>query len=606
MANFEIYKVAKSAASLLGIQARKRLIFIVFSNISLVFMDLFAVLLIALLATSSVRELQGQPQSGIFQQIFSILPFEFPDFASKLGLLGSVALTFLLLKSFFSQLLLKKSYVILAEQSIKLSDQILKKILSIEYWELRQRKLQYLVHACTAGSNSLVLKFLGSVASAIVDFSLLIVISIGIFFYDFYLGVYLLISMGITSSLLILWLGRKAKNLGKAISLASSESSQKIHESLQILPEIRLRGRESLATRMALKVRRNLVHTQADASMIPHTNKVFMEISTNLVFFLLVAIQILLYDAVQAMVALTIALAATSRIVPGILRLQNSLYSINQSLGSATTTLDVLNIAVSPRTEEPRDEFPGAKSHEGIEILVRDIGYSYPDNPKWNLFVEELSLTQGKKLAIVGRSGSGKTTLANLLVGLLRPDSGEVKVCGLDPRDFIKLNPGTISYIPQETVMLDADIYTNVSLELDKIPLTEKAVLDSLEKVDLNEFTNRIFEDVGEKGMKLSGGQKQRLGIARAIFSNPKILVLDESTSALDFQTESIINGNLEEYRKNGILIVIAHRISTAKDADLVAYMDNGSLVALGNFDYVVKTVPDFAAQVALSSPKDI
>jgi ABC-type multidrug transport system fused ATPase/permease subunit len=204
----------------------------------------------------------------------------------------------------------------------------------------------------------------------------------------------------------------------------------------------------------------------------------------------------------------------------------------------------------------------------------------------------------------VGSTGAGKSTLADVLLGLVDPSGGLIRIGGLPPHDAVHRWPGGIAYVPQAVGLLNADVRRNVALGIPDQLIDDDRVWEALDRARLGEFVRSQREAlaglIGERGTRLSGGQRQRLGLARALYSNPQLVVLDEATSALDALTEQEITDALRDLTGRVTLITIAHRLATVRDADQVAYLEDGRLIALGSFDDVRESVPAFDAQAQL------
>ena len=181
-----------------------------------------------------------------------------------------------------------------------------------------------------------------------------------------------------------------------------------------------------------------------------------------------------------------------------------------------------------------------------------------------------------------GPSGSGKTTLVDLLLGVLKPQAGEVLISGEAPERAMCLWPGAISYVPQEISIKNGSVRENVALGYGLSEIADEQIFLALEMASLHKFTSELVDgldtQVGDKGTSLSGGQRQRLGIARAFFTNPKLLILDEATSSLDGDTEEQITSTISHLRGKATVILIAHRLSTVRNADCVLYINNGEI----------------------------
>ena len=212
----------------------------------------------------------------------------------------------------------------------------------------------------------------------------------------------------------------------------------------------------------------------------------------------------------------------------------------------------------------------------------------------------------GQHVAFIGPSGAGKTTIVDMILGLIEPSRGVIKVgsSNYSHTDLIKNN--LISYVPQSPGIVSGSIAENVALGIDKDQIDTERVLSALRTAHLADFVNTlpdgIWTSVGSQADALSGGQIQRLGLARALYGKPKLIVLDEATSALDASSEAYISSSLKELGQDVTVIVIAHRLSTVQHSDVVFVVENGSITASGSFMHLRKTVPMVAEYVKLMS----
>jgi ABC-type multidrug transport system fused ATPase/permease subunit len=215
-----------------------------------------------------------------------------------------------------------------------------------------------------------------------------------------------------------------------------------------------------------------------------------------------------------------------------------------------------------------------------------------------------LEINHGEVVAIVGPSGAGKTTLVDLILGVLKADTGEILISGKSPREAVEVWPGAIAYVPQDVVITNGTIKSNVALGLNQSEDLELQIKSVLKVAQLGEFVENlplgINEKVGDRGTKLSGGQRQRLGIARALLTEPILIVFDEATSALDGETEMIISKEIMKLKGTKTLIIIAHRLSTIREADKIVYMSGGEIISTGSLKEVRNRVPEFENQARL------
>ena len=338
---------------------------------------------------------------------------------------------------------------------------------------------------------------------------------------------------------------------------------------------------------------------------MPYVSKYVIETSVILGALLIGAIQFILQDATHAIGTLTIFLAAGTRIAPAVLRVQQGMIAIRGSIGQAKPTLDLLEeLGDSPLIENTNDA--PETVHEGFTpiISIKDLIFKYPGSQKIAIDVARLEIPAGSSVAIVGSSGAGKTTLIDILLGVIKPDAGQISISGLPPLEAITRWPGAISYVPQDVVIAEGSIRENVGLGFPLANATNELVMHALEIANLESFVdslpNKLESQVGERGANISGGQRQRLGIARALFTHPLLLVLDEATSSLDGQTESSISQAIQSLKGHTTVVMIAHRLSTVKNADLVVYLADGKIIDVGSFEEIRNRVPDFDLQAKL------
>jgi ATP-binding cassette subfamily C protein len=236
-------------------------------------------------------------------------------------------------------------------------------------------------------------------------------------------------------------------------------------------------------------------------------------------------------------------------------------------------------------------------------ITFEAIGYTYPGTQSPVVQNISFEINKGECVALAGESGSGKTTLANIVLGLLEPTMGSVMVDGHDIHQNSTAWQRQIGYVPQSVYLCDGTIRANVAFGIAADAIDDERVWSALTKSMLAEHVRQLPQQleamVGERGIALSGGQRQRLGIARALYRNPAVLVLDEATSALDGKTEVEIGETVAKLRGEVTAIVIAHRPSTIRQSDRVIYLRHGRVQAHGTFKELVATCESFATMIA-------
>jgi len=296
--------------------------------------------------------------------------------------------------------------------------------------------------------------------------------------------------------------------------------------------------------------------------------------------------------------------------------MQSSLSNIRLATGTGAVTLELVSdleraeandhfqLVASPEVGKLDDS--ARESYKGFNPVVSlsSLSIAYPGSQSLALNSVSFDVKANHMVALVGSSGAGKSTLADVILGVLMPDTGSVLISGVDPHKCIERWPGALAYVPQDVAVLSGTVRENVALGIPLELISDSLVWEALERAQLSTFL-RVSRDgidtvVGENGVQLSGGQRQRLGIARALYSRPKLLVLDEATSALDAETERIITETLDSLAGDVTLIVIAHRLATVRHCDQVIHLSDGRITGHGTFEEVRTQVPEFNRQAEL------
>ena len=225
------------------------------------------------------------------------------------------------------------------------------------------------------------------------------------------------------------------------------------------------------------------------------------------------------------------------------------------------------------------------------KIELNNICYKYPNAKRIGLNNINITINAKTSIGIVGVTGSGKTTLVDIIMGLLRPDKGNLSVDGmLITEENLKSWQASIGYVPQQIYLSDDTIESNIAFGVDPKDINQDMIKKVAEIANLNKFIHNELDDqyqtiVGERGVRLSGGQRQRIGIARALYHEPSVLIFDEATSALDNETEKVIMDEITNLSKNLTILIVAHRLNTIKNCDNIFLLENGSIIKQGNFN---------------------
>ena len=240
------------------------------------------------------------------------------------------------------------------------------------------------------------------------------------------------------------------------------------------------------------------------------------------------------------------------------------------------------------------------------EIALDKVAFTYPASRRTVLNGISLKIPAKSSVGFVGSTGAGKSTIIELIIGLLEPQVGTVEVDGVPiTRENVRTWQRSIGYVPQQIFIADETIAQNIALGISSAKINMASVERAARMADLHEFiVNELPEgyatEVGERGVRLSGGQRQRLGVARALYHSPQVLILDEATSALDNLTEQAVMEAVQNLGHDITIILIAHRLSTVKECDTIFLLEKGELKGQGSFDQLVQTNERFRAMAAV------
>ena len=276
---------------------------------------------------------------------------------------------------------------------------------------------------------------------------------------------------------------------------------------------------------------------------------------------------------------LTLIVLIVIRSIPGFININLSINNINYNHKAIIETLSIL-IEDKNKKRLNQNLIPNKEILELNNIELKNISYSYNDNAK--IFDNvSFKISKGEIVGISGVTGSGKSTLVDIILGLLKVNKGEVLI------NNTKINENTfnnlrIGYVPQDTYLSDESIAANIAFSLESDDIDFDEIQRVLHEASLTEFVNGLPDKentlIGEAGVRLSGGQKQRLGLARALYNNPSLLILDEATSSLDYKTEEKIIKEIIKLKKNKIIIMIAHRVNTLENCDKIFTVKDGKV----------------------------
>lgn len=607
--NLSRFDVVISAWNLLTKHEKQKLTLISFAQFFLGIFDLIGIAAIAMLGALSVRGIQSQNPGNTLNSLLSFTNLDDLGFRTQAVVIALFAAIILILKTVISVFINRKIIYFLSERSARLSGDLIERAFSRSFLFIKTFTQQELIFATTAGVNALTVGVIASAVSLASDGFLLIILTSGLFLVEPVLSVVSLLIFASVAYSLHRLLTVRAGKLGSLDTELNIASTTALVELLGTYRESFVQGSLSDQLTRIKNLRYQLAKTAAELSFMPSMTKYVMEATLVLSALILGAFAFVMNTAVQAIAMLVLFMAAGFRIAPAVLRIQHGLLHIKGSLASARPTLKLAQLLgelteIDDKVESTAAVLLPVGTDSGLEVTIQNLVFRYP-NQQIDLFSDlSLSIRRGTAVAIVGSSGAGKTSLADLILGVLDPSSGEVSIGGNNPRQLAKFHPGIVGYVTQNPFVVNGSLRENLLLGLPPSKFSDVQLLRALELANLTEYSEALHSKldtlIGDSGILLSGGQVQRLGLARALLTEPSLLVLDEATSALDAQTESSISEMLTQLRGKTTLIVIAHRLATIRKFDRIIFIHNGKALADGTFSEVRSQVPEFDAQAKL------
>ena len=385
---------------------------------------------------------------------------------------------------------------------------------------------------------------------------------------------------------------KSARSLGLLTSELSFSYLSGITDQLNGIKEIKSNNIEESRLHWFQSLSRKMAHEQTAYVYLSSTSQLFYKITSAILIAVFVFLSLKMFHAQQAQLLLIVVIF--SRLWPRFTVIQSNVEQIATNISAFRNLIKLEKECEEAQEIKVGDQrSPNKPIHikEGLEC--QNVFFSYNQNES-EYALQDVSLKIPSKCmtAVVGRSGAGKSTLIDILLGLLQPEKGRILVDGVPlSRDNVLSLRQSISYVPQDPFLFNGSIREN--LLLIEPDATEKQIWDALEFSASAEFVRKLPSGldtiIGDRGIKLSGGERQRLVLARAILRRPSILILDEATSALDTENESKIQQVLERLNGQMTVIVVAHRLSTIRNADQVVVLDQGKVIQQGGFNQLAQ-----------------
>lgn len=498
--------------------------------------------------------------------------------------IGSLFLVFLLKNSFLIYLNYKKGKFVRTIQ-ISLSNQMFNKYLRAPFSFHLGSNIAELMRNVSSEVNQLVNQILLPILEFLLSLMMAVSILSLLFYAEPLVSLVTLSVFGMVSFGFLRLTKAKIRFYGNEALRMRNVKSRIVLNSLNLIKEIKTLGKESYFSKTFDQTMRKEAYVTLHKTVMEKVPRAILEILAIAMMFSIIFIMMSQERNSGEMIAfLALFAVAAARLMPISNQISTSITNIRYAFPSITPIFNDIKYI----EEESTGKGVTFDTLNGV-ISIVDLAFSYQKSGKTVIDGLNLTIPLGSSVAFVGPSGAGKTTLADILLGILPPTRGTVLCNQTRIYDGIGSWRRQVGYIPQQITLVNDTIESNICLGMKKNDIDEGRIMEVIRLVQLEELIRElplgIKTELGDKGLRISGGQRQRIGIARAIYHNPSILIMDEATSALDNVTERNLVDALEKVRENRTFIIIAHRLTTIKNCDIIFYLQEGKKIAQGTYD---------------------
>ncbi len=574
-------------------------------------LDLAGILAIGFVVTSTAIFLTSGSDPG---RVLEFAGLQIPAVtAQTLTWVSSAVLFLFLAKALFSVILTKKAAFFVATVEARSARTIAEIAFGGDLGDARKRSREEMMYAIQGGSPSAFNVLLNSVNALATEAMLFVVICIGFLFIDPWATLAAVLYFGLIAFVMQYFVGSLMTKAGQIAAEGAVAANTAISDLLSVFRELLVLGKRKKYIDGIYKARAEAADSAANQYYLSGMPRYIIEAALLVGVALFILAQALAGDIIKSAATIGVFLSGGFRLTAALLPLQNALLTINAVIPSARTAHEILEVARADKTG-PRQkntlkvDTPAfskrVSSVHPIGVELMDVSFSYPDSGHPALRSASFAIEPGAQVALMGPSGAGKSTIADLLCFVLTPTGGRIvrtdspNVLG----GFQEL--GRVSYVPQRPGLVSGTILENVALAENEDEVNREQALEALQLANLSDLIaglpDGIDTPLGKLQDGLSGGQMQRLGLARALYTKPGLLVMDEATSALDAESESKIQKALDSMRGKVTVVLIAHRLNTIQHADKVILVEDGQVRDSGTFKELIARNPSVERVVDL------
>lgn len=518
--------------------------------------------------------------------------------AQTLPLVSGAVLALFLSKALFSLLLTRRAAFFIADIEARASRRIAEISLGSDLRSAREKSREEVLFAVQVGAPSAFSSLFNQVGTIVAEGSLFVIVAAGFFFVDPVITIAAIVYFGAIAYAIQFSVGTLMTRSGEKIKTGIILANAAITDLFNVFRELSVLRRRDAYISRTYNHRLDASRSVANQHFLSGMPRYVIESALLLGLGLFIVGQALVGDLVSSAATIGVFLSGGFRLTAAMLPLQSALLTIKGAIPNAQTAHEILskekviqkNSPVVDNLNQPSEPHY-SPMEKAVKVEFKNVSFTYPGQSKPTLFEISLEMLEGSQVALIGPSGSGKSTFADVMCGLLPPSSGEVLLLEMGNQGAATRVP-SVSYVPQKPGLVSGTIANNVALGVPPELIDDKRVLQCLARAHLSEVIEALPEgihsDLGKLQDSLSGGQAQRLGLARALYTRPGLLVMDEATSALDAESEAEIAKALDELRGSVTVVLIAHRLNTIQHVNQVFLIEEGRVSDRGTFKELV------------------
>jgi ATP-binding cassette, subfamily B, bacterial PglK len=601
----------KSSLAFMTLNERSKWFFLTGLRSLLSLLDLVGVLTIGFVVTSTAIFLTSGSDPD---RVLEFAGLQIPAVnAQTLPWVSAAVLVIFLVKAFFSVILTKKAAFFVATVEARSAKTIAEISFGGSIGDVRKRSREEMMYAIQSGSPHAFNTLLNAVNAFVTEAMLFLVICIGFLIVDPWATLAAVLYFGLISLVMQYFVGSLMTRAGRIAAKGAVQANTAISDLVSVFRELLVLGRRGKYIEAIYKARVSAAESAATQYYLSSMPRYIIEAALLVGVSLFVLSQALSGDIVKSAATIGVFLSGGFRLTAAILPLQNALLTINAVSASAKTAHDILESRTLSTEKIPPEVFnvrrlasesAGLLQHTAISVEFNSVSFTYPDSNTPAIKEATFTINAGDQVALMGPSGAGKSTIADLLCSVLDPTRGSINLTHTTNRKTSNDSRMGISYVPQTPGLVSGTILDNVALAEESKTLDRDRAIEAMKLVGLgnliDELPKGIDTPLGKLQDGLSGGQLQRIGLARALYTKPGLLVMDEATSALDAESEAEIQKALNAMRGKVTVVLIAHRLNTIQHADMIILVEGGQVMDSGTFKELIARNPSVERVVDL------